>query len=53
VPGKDDEPKDEVPAVLREEPAPRERKASLVPAAAIVAGGMFAGFAWKFKKTAA
>ncbi|MGE5194068.1 MAG: hypothetical protein ACM3U2_16355 [Deltaproteobacteria bacterium] len=53
VPGRDEEPpKEEVPAVLREAPAPAEKKASLVPAAVIASAGLFAGFAWKFKRAA-
>jgi hypothetical protein len=51
VPGRDEEPpKDEVPAVLRETPPPAEKKANLVPAALIASTGLFAGFAWKFKR---
>src|SRR5262245_60866508 len=54
VPGKDEEPlKDEIPAVLRETPAPAEKRHSFVPAAAIAGAGMLAGFAWKFKRAAA
>ena len=53
VPGRDEEPsQDEVPAVLRETPAPAEKKANFVPAAVIGSAGLFAGFAWKFKRAA-
>jgi hypothetical protein len=50
VPGKDEEP-EEIPAVLRETP-PAEKKANLVPLAAIAGAGLFAGFAWRFKRAA-
>ena len=52
VPGKEEEPRDEIPAVLRETPAPAEKKANLVPLAAVAGAGLAAGFAWRFKRAA-
>jgi hypothetical protein len=51
LPGKDESP-EEIPAVLRETPPPAEKKANLVPLAAIASAGLFAGFAWRFKRAA-
>jgi len=52
VPLKEDESPGEIPAVLRETPAPAEKKANLVPLAAVAGAGLFAGFAWRFKRAA-
>ncbi len=50
VPGKDEEPPaDEIPAVLREEASPGERKGGLAPALFIAALGGLVGFARKFR----
>jgi len=52
VPGKEDESPEEIPAVLRETPAPAEKRAKLVPLAAVAGAGLAAGFAWRFKRAA-
>jgi hypothetical protein len=52
VPGKEDESPEEIPTVLRETPAPAEKKANLVPLAAVAGAGLAAGFVWRFKRTA-
>jgi hypothetical protein len=54
VPGKDEPPpkENEIPAVLREEPAPAEKKANLAPLALVAGLGGLLGFAVKFKHAA-
>lgn len=50
VPGKDEEPPgEEIPAVLREEASPGERKGRLAPVAFVAALGGLVGFARKFR----
>jgi hypothetical protein len=50
VPGKDEEPpRDEVPAVLREEISPAENRHKLAPVALVAALGGLLGFARKFR----
>lgn len=52
VPGEEEDRRDEIPAVLREEALPEKRRASPVPLALTAACALCAGFAWKFKRAA-